>query len=43
MKENYNIKSIHVIQLTGDELTIGRGHESDARINDISISRSHES
>ena len=41
MKENCNIKSIHVIQLTGDELTIGRGHESDVRINDISVSRTH--
>ena len=41
MKENCNIKSIHVIQLTGEELTIGRGHESDVRINDISVSRSH--
>ena len=41
MKENCNIKSFHVIQLTGDELTIGRGHESDIRINDISVSRSH--
>ena len=41
MKENCNIKSIHVIQLTGDELTIGRGHESDVRINDISVSRKH--
>ena len=41
MKENCNIKSIHVIQLTGEELTIGRGHESDVRINDISVSRKH--
>ena len=41
MKENCNIKSIHVIQLTGEELTVGRGHESDVRINDISVSRSH--
>jgi pSer/pThr/pTyr-binding forkhead associated (FHA) protein len=41
MKENCNIKSFHVIQLTGDELVIGRGHESDIRINDISVSRSH--
>ena len=41
MKENCNIKSIHVIQLNGDELIIGRGHESDVRINDISVSRSH--
>ena len=41
MKENCNIKSIHVIQLTGEELTVGRGHESDVRINDISVSRNH--
>ena len=41
MKENCNIKSIHVIQLGTDELIIGRGHESDIRINDISVSRSH--
>jgi hypothetical protein len=41
MKENCNIKSIHVIKLTGDDLAIGRGHESDVRINDISVSRSH--
>ena len=41
MKENCNIKSIHVIQLNDDELTIGRGHESDVRINDISVSRNH--
>ena len=41
MKENCNIKSIHVIQLNGEELTIGRGHDSDVRINDISVSRNH--
>ena len=41
MKENCNIKSIHVIKLTSDELIIGRGHESDVRINDISVSRNH--
>ena len=41
VKENSNIKSIHVIQLTDDCITIGRGHESDVRINDISVSRSH--
>lgn len=41
MKENCNIKSIHVIQLTNDDITIGRGHESDVRINDISVSRAH--
>ena len=41
MKENCNIKSIHVIKLNGENITIGRGHESDVRINDISVSRSH--
>ncbi len=41
MKDNCNIKSIHVIQLTGDVIKIGRGHESDVRINDISVSRVH--
>ena len=41
MKENCNIKSIHVIQLNGEELIIGRGHDSDVRINDISVSRNH--
>lgn len=41
MKENCNIKSIHVIILNDDNVTIGRGHESDVRINDISVSRSH--
>ncbi len=41
LKENCNIKSIHVIQLNGDIIKIGRGHESDVRINDISVSRVH--
>ena len=41
MKDNCNIKSIHVIQLGNDDLIIGRGHESDIRINDISVSRNH--
>ena len=41
MKENCNIKSIHVIQLNGEELIIGRGHDSDVRIHDISVSRNH--
>ena len=41
MKENCNIKSIHVIQLTDKDISIGRGHESDVRINDISVSRIH--
>merc|ERR1711957_919507 len=42
MKDNNNIKSIHVIQLDqNNKITMGRGHESDVRINDISVSRSH--
>ena len=41
MKENCNIKSIHVITLGDAKITIGRGHESDVRINDISVSRTH--
>ena len=41
MKDNCNIKSIHVIKINEDELIIGRGHESDIRINDISVSRNH--
>ena len=41
LKENCNIKSIHVISLNDDIIKIGRGHESDVRINDISVSRVH--
>ena len=41
VKDNCNIKTIHVIQLNNDELIIGRGHESDIRVNDISVSRNH--
>jgi len=41
VKDNCNIKCIHVIQLNNDDLIIGRGHESDIRINDISVSRNH--
>ena len=41
MKDNCNIKSIHVIKINDDELIIGRGHESDIIINDISVSRNH--
>lgn len=40
-KENSNIKSIHVIQLTNDPITIEREHECNVRINDISVSRTH--
>lgn len=42
MKENNNIKSIHVICLDEqNKIVMGRGHESDVRINDISVSRAH--
>lgn len=42
MKDNNNYKSIHVIILEEDKkIIIGRGHDSDVRINDISVSRAH--
>jgi pSer/pThr/pTyr-binding forkhead associated (FHA) protein len=42
MKDNNNIKSIHVITLDEqNKIIMGRGHESDVRINDISVSRAH--
>lgn len=42
VKDNKNYKSIHVITLIKDEkIIMGRGHEADVRINDISVSRSH--
>lgn len=41
LKDNNNLKSIHVIVLQDQKITLGRGHESDVRINDISVSRTH--
>jgi len=41
LKDNNNLKSIHVIILEDEKITLGRGHESDVRINDISVSRQH--
>jgi len=41
LKDNNNLKSIHVILLDDQKITLGRGHESDVRINDISVSRQH--
>lgn len=42
MKDNNNLKSIHVITLDEqNQIIMGRGHDSDVRINDISVSRSH--
>ncbi len=41
-KDNNNLKSIHIINFENQEkVTLGRGHESDVRINDISVSRVH--
>jgi len=42
LKDNNNYKSIHVITLNeNDRIVMGRGHDSDVRINDISVSRTH--
>ena len=41
IKNNCNYKYIYVVQLTGEELIIGRKVECDITINDISVSRNH--
>jgi len=42
MKENCNYKSVHIVTLHENEkIILGRANESDVRINDISVSRSH--
>ena len=41
MKESNNLKVIHLIQLTGDDLTIGRYTSNDIVDMDISVSRRH--
>lgn len=42
MKDNNNYKSIHVVTLDpGSKIVMGRGHDADMRINDISVSRLH--
>jgi len=42
MKDNNNYKSLQVITLEENEkIVMGRGHETDVRINDISVSRTH--
>ena len=42
VKDGNNYKSIHVIILEPNQkIVMGRGHEADVRINDISVSRMH--
>ena len=41
IKDYSNIKTIHVITLNTSKFVIGRGHDSDIRVNDISVSRAH--
>jgi len=44
LKDNNNFKSIHCITFDEqDKVVLGRGHDSDVRINDISVSRVHAS
>ncbi len=42
-QEKNSMKQVHIIVVDTDkkEFKIGRGHESDIRINDISVSRTH--
>jgi len=41
-KDNSNYKSVHVVKFSeGDKIFLGRGHDSDIRVNDISVSRKH--
>ena len=42
IKDNCNIKSIHIISLINDDdIFIGRGHDCDVKVKDISVSRYH--
>mmetsp|Transcript_87185 Transcript_87185/g.182452 ORF Transcript_87185/g.182452 Transcript_87185/m.182452 type:complete len:405 (-) Transcript_87185:372-1586(-) len=36
-------RGLHVMSLAGKAIVVGRGHESDIRISDVSMSRSHAS
>jgi pSer/pThr/pTyr-binding forkhead associated (FHA) protein len=42
-REKGYVKTIHIISLNNDKkkVTIGRGHNADIKINDISVSRVH--
>lgn len=39
--QQHTTRGLHVISLAEKELKLGRGHESDVRIADVSISRTH--
>jgi predicted component of type VI protein secretion system len=42
LKENNNYKSVHLVTLYENEkVVLGRSNDTDVRINDISVSRSH--
>ena len=42
IRENNNVKNIHIVRLEeNQEYSVGRAHDSDIRINDISVSRKH--
>lgn len=42
VKDGNNYKSIHVVILEeNNKIVMGRGHDADVRINDISVSRLH--
>lgn len=42
IRENNNVKNIHIVKLEeGREYSVGRAHDCDIRINDISVSRQH--
>ena len=41
IKEENNIKTIHVVQLYDDYITLGRANTNDIQNNDISFSREH--
>lgn len=44
VKDGNNYKSIHIITLEENQKTVmGRGHDADIRVNDISVSRLHGS
>ena len=41
IKDNANLKTVHIVKLNGDEIYIGRYETNDIIDNDISVSRNH--